>query len=263
MNKLMASCASEGLSGDSEAQVNRILWLDVARAFAILSITCNHAVNRAWDNYTDQFSEFVSIGYISTLIKALITIFSRIGVPIFLMISGALLLNKCISTDDDVKRFYKHNLLRLLVTAEIWYAIMYWFIVFFDTGNTMLETMSAWQLIWGMIKNALFIDQVTLGSMWYMPVIICVYIVIPFAVIVKDKISAKVLIPALLIVFLSKMVVPAYNSHAMLLGGAKEITFELSGNNVFSMYLLYIIAGYWIKNGGMGKCRVGALYAAA
>ena len=29
-------------------------YLDVARAFAIFSTTCNHAVNRAYDNYDHQ-----------------------------------------------------------------------------------------------------------------------------------------------------------------------------------------------------------------
>ena len=45
----------------------RIYWLDVARVVAIISISLNHAVNRSYDNYTDQMAEFISSPMYSTL----------------------------------------------------------------------------------------------------------------------------------------------------------------------------------------------------
>ena len=39
----------------------------------------------------------------STLFKTVVYVFSRIGVPLFLMISGALLFNKEINNAEDIK----------------------------------------------------------------------------------------------------------------------------------------------------------------
>lgn len=36
-------------------RLQRIYWLDVARAVAIISITLNHAVNRAYDTSRQSF----------------------------------------------------------------------------------------------------------------------------------------------------------------------------------------------------------------
>ena len=38
----------------------RLFWLDAARAFAIISITFNHAINRAFDMHNDTMLENVA-----------------------------------------------------------------------------------------------------------------------------------------------------------------------------------------------------------
>ena len=37
----------------------RQLYLDVARVLAIISISLNHAVNRTYNNYSNQMQEFL------------------------------------------------------------------------------------------------------------------------------------------------------------------------------------------------------------
>lgn len=66
----------------------RILYLDAARCAAILLIALNHAVNRSWVNYGAVTEEFHSISLPSTILKALLTVASRYGVPLFLMITA-------------------------------------------------------------------------------------------------------------------------------------------------------------------------------
>ena len=114
----------------------RSLYLDAARVMAIISITLNHAVNRSYDNYNNQMGEFFRIAFASTLFKTVITVFSRIGVPLFLMITGALILNKKMETKEDVHRFYKHNLLSIFITAEIWYVLIYWLMTLPELGKS-------------------------------------------------------------------------------------------------------------------------------
>ena len=71
----------------------RSYYLDIARTIAIISISLNHAVNRTYDNYFGQMAEFLESSYLSSLLKSVATVFSHLGVPLLLMISGALLLN--------------------------------------------------------------------------------------------------------------------------------------------------------------------------
>ena len=98
---------------------SRILYLDAARCAAILMIALNHAVNRTWDNYEKAQEEFASVGLASTILKTLLTIASRYGVPLFLMITGALILSRRFDTKEEVRRFYWHNWLSLFITGEI------------------------------------------------------------------------------------------------------------------------------------------------
>ncbi len=96
---------SSPLSGN---RPGRKYYLDLARAVAILSITLNHAVNRSYDNYYYQQAEFQSIALWDSAFKAIITVFSHIGVPLFLMISGALLFTKRMdSGNDGAMKFYE------------------------------------------------------------------------------------------------------------------------------------------------------------
>jgi surface polysaccharide O-acyltransferase-like enzyme len=76
---------------NSSSLDKRVYWLDFARVFAIISITLNHTVNRTFD-MDDTISEFNELPLGLFVFKAFIQIISRIGVPIFLMITGSLLL---------------------------------------------------------------------------------------------------------------------------------------------------------------------------
>lgn len=234
----------------------RQIFPDVARVIAIISISLNHAVNRTYDNYAGQQAEFLSIPLISSVIKALFTVFSHIGVPLFLMITGVLVLNKRMETQDDIKGFYKHNVLSLLITTEIWYVIMYWCKVLLDPTCTILADTGLGGALWGMVKTMLFMDQTTYGSMWYMPMILCLYTTIPFVIIIKDKIKkpAPVLLLPVLLTFLYFMVLPAINS-CIRLNGDPTLTAKVREPNLMSFYYLYVLAGYFIGKGGLARLK--------
>ena len=235
----------------------RMFYLDVVRVIAIISISLNHAVNRSYSNYSGQMAEFFAIPIASTLFKTLVTVFSRIGVPLFLMITGVLILNKKMDNGKDIKGFYKHNLLSLLVTTEIWYVLMYWVLVLSDG----IRGMDWGKAIGGMFSTMLFQNQTTMGSMWYMPMILCVYTTLPFAVIVKDKLSGakeKCLYLPVVLSFVIAMVVP-FISNLLVLLGQKELTSPLGSHYLFSFYYIYIIVGYGIGKGALSKLKTGTV----
>lgn len=102
---------------------NRIFNLDVCRALAILSIVFNHALN----SYTSISNAkiFYSLNYFERMFIAIGYILSLIGVPLFLALTGALILNKKFENGNDIKKFYKHNLLNLVISVSIWNIIYY------------------------------------------------------------------------------------------------------------------------------------------
>lgn len=242
------------IQGDKINIKQRKVYLDVIRVFAIISISLNHAVNRTYDNYGNQQAEYMISSAISTLIKTVVSVFSRIGVPLFLMITGVLILNKTFQTSKDLKKFYTHNILHLFITTEIWYCIMYWFIVFCNPEVTVLKDEGFLSAVLEMLKTMLFLNQRTLGSMWYMPMILCLYLMLPFWAVIIKKFDARYVCFPLVVVFLNFMVLPSLNTFRMF-QGQDWLTTTLNVGDLPSVYLIYILVGFWLGNGGLSKLK--------
>ena len=245
---------------------NRLLYLDIARALAIFLVCLNHAVNRSYSNYHNQLNEFVAIPLVSTLFKMLCTYASQLGVPLFLMISGVLLFRKPMDSPENIKKFYKKNLLSILITTEIWYVLSYWYLVLFDSSYSYVLKKGWAFAIDGMFKNVLFLDQITFGSMWYMPMILCIYTIIPFLIIVKGKLqgqkfSPMVLLPIFLLYGVT-MVMPAINA-LLDLGGKDQLSLNLYAADLLPMFLLYILVGYFVGQGCLSRFKTWAVALAA
>lgn len=224
----------------------RVYWLDIARVVAIISISLNHAVNRTYDNYINTQYEANVLPILDLLVKTTVTVFSRIGVPVFLIISGVLLLNKRFHTDQDIKNFYTHNFLRVLITSEIWYIIMYWLIVVAKSNNGILETMTERQNVFNSVMNMFFINQTTLGSMWYMPMILCLYLIVPWTSVVVKQFSRKYIFIPIIVAILCGMLVPNMNAFLTVNSETFHVDSAFSVENLFSIYLVYMILGYYV-----------------
>ena len=242
-------------------KIKRIAYLDYARVLAMICITMTHAVNRSFDNYNTAVGQAMILSPSESLFRIIVSIVSRIGVPLFLMITGALVLSKSFEDKAAIRKFYKNNLLPIFITSEIWYFVMYWFIQLNSAGQAVhsMSREDVGLLMLGCLKNQEFVDQVTMDCMWYISMILCVYLVIPIAAICKDRIPYEaVLLPCLVLLF-SDMIIPSINNLLVLQGSEKTISFALYGRNVYSMYFLYIIAGYLISKGVLSRFSTGLL----
>ncbi len=244
-------------------QKTRSLYLDIARSIAIISISLNHAVNRTFTNYNGQYQEFLNLGFASTLLKTVTTIFSKLGVPLFLMISGALLMKKRMETVEDIKRFYRHNLLSLLITAEIWYVIIYWCKLIMGIDCPPLAETGIWNALGGMFSTMLFLDQNTLDSMWYMPMILCLYTTMPILIAARAQLSRHkwVLLVPTVPLFLYCMVMPAIND-LLYLGYSPLVDVEIREADLLSMFYLYLLAGWILSDGALSRIRSWVIAAA-
>ena len=232
-----------------DKQPNRIPYVDVARAVAIISITTNHAYNRSFATDIGTQAEYLALPFLVSVLKTLAHSFSRLGVPIFLMITGTLLLPRDYS--KNYSKFLKHNWLRLFITTEIWLAIMFWYLQLFP--SSILFTNGFGYCLLRFFMTLLFINPVTMHSMWYMEMILCVYLLIPILSVALQKLPTHAFWLPLVIVVVCSFVLVDFNSVLAGFGISTELSTSLTSGNVFSMFVAYLLIGYWISQGSLQK----------
>lgn len=127
----------------------RIFYLDEIRALAILLVLLAHIIK--------NFPVNVDFLMSPTLLSYLTV--TRMGVPLFFMLSGALLIGK----DYSLSEFFKKRFSRVLIPAVFWYIIL--FISVAAANGFNFDLMYIW------IYDAPFF--------WFVCAIIGVYILIP------------------------------------------------------------------------------------
>ena len=100
--------------------------IDFARAFAIICVILTHVTETT---YQLQAEAVWGGEHIKLLALSLFAI-GRLGVPIFLFLTGYLLLDRGYSI-EKMKYFWNNNLKSLLMITEIWIIIYFVFFCFF------------------------------------------------------------------------------------------------------------------------------------
>lgn len=178
-----------------------------------------------------------SVGYLSKIFAFSAFTFGRLGVPLFCLLTGYLVLDRSYKTAADITAFWKSKLLPLVLAYWCWTAINELFTVLFLNQNFELHTF---------IARLLFLKNSPMTHMWYMGMIIGMYLVLPFISIILEKCSLRTLIIPTALFFFYCFLVPdcnvlrAINSKDMLL---PQISLDYSG----STYGLYIISGYYFR----------------
>ena len=72
-------------------KTNRVFWLDVARTIAIIMVVLNHATEHI---YKLNINFFEHLSFSSKIFAHMAFTTGRLGVPIFLFLTGYLLLGK-------------------------------------------------------------------------------------------------------------------------------------------------------------------------
>ena len=228
----------------------RVLYLDVARTMALLLIVLNHVVNRTFDIYSEPYLEYETMPHYMSFIKALTSILSRVGVPLFLMITGAIMLNRTYKGVDALYTFYRKNWLGILITSEIWTFILYWTVVYVEHPEWYTAD-GIKDLLLNLLSTMLFINQTRVDSMWYIPMILAVYMMIPiFANAIRTLSLKAFIIPGIFIV-LSTMVFPYISKHLLVFGIKRSYNLAIRSANLFSFYALYMLVGYWVSQRGL------------
>ena len=140
----------------------RIPYLDALRCLAILLVIALHVTAPIMVSPTlAQTNTWLACMVLDPLV--------RVGVPLFLMISGCLMLDD--PRSREITPFYKKQLPKLLIPLVVWNGI--YFAVAVLTGSQPLSLSVFLQLLLG---------QGVKYHMWYIYMLLGIYLICPFPV---------------------------------------------------------------------------------
>ncbi|MGN0517655.1 MAG: acyltransferase [Acutalibacteraceae bacterium] len=213
---------------------DRIVYLDYLRLFAIIAVIILHVAALNWSNLNGRSLEWNVFNFYDGVV--------RWGVPIFVMISGALFLEKEIET----KKLYSKYILRLVIAYFVWSAF---YAVGISFGKLLLD--SRYQ-----ISYKILIADLIEGAyhMWFIPMIIGIYMCVP---IIKQIVKSKEVTKYFLILsFVFAFIIPQVKDLSNdFIGGLFSAGVNSLSNFVLNMkmnlvlgYTFYFILGYVLNN---------------
>ncbi|MGN0479541.1 MAG: acyltransferase, partial [Hominenteromicrobium sp.] len=212
----------------------RIDWLDLVRSLAIIMVITVHAAENI---YSFDAGTMNSITGISKLFAFCAFTFGRLGVPLFLFLTGYLLLDRRYDCAADVLAFWKKKLLPLLITFECWTLLYELFCVWYYELDFQPELC---------LKRMLFLEPSYLSHMWYMPMILGLYLTLPLLSCVLRRFPLKVLLIPMAVCFLYCFILSDVNV-VLSVRELPKLTGQLSLEFTGGVYGLYAVCGYVLK----------------
>lgn len=202
----------------------RVVYCDVLRLIAILSVVAIHVFIRIRDTYVLDRKDLY---FITTFFDSL----TRTGVPLFFMLTGIFMLKGKI---ENYKDYFKKRLPRLII-LYILFSIFYYIFDCFLAKCT-----------FNLIDMFMFISDIPARyHLWFMPVIIMIYLLIPFIKIMVDKINKVQLRNLIMLIF----------TFGNLLLTIRQVLliFDINVFGIFIfpdlfIYINYLLLGYYLYN---------------
>ena len=204
---------------------NRIEYFDGLRAFATIAVIMLHVCASNWYTWPVTASSWITCSFYDSVV--------RWCVPCFIMISGALFLDKKI----NLKRLYSKNIFRIVVAFIFWSAIYTFVPSLINNGENKLLT---------------FLEGHY--HMWFLFTIIGLYIISPIISGVKGNINA--LRYTIVFMFISAILIP--NAVAILglfmpnfsvVLGQYLGKFGGGGSEFFNVrFIFYFVLGYYLNS---------------
>ena len=194
---------------------SKIFYLDLLRAMACAIVVMFHSTGEYGDVYSVDF-------WASNIFEA----FARIGVPLFVMISGALMLNE---DYEYTPRKLKKHVLKMVSFFVIWSAI--YCVKFVFNGE-----LSVWGILADFIKGPY--------HLWFVPMIVGLYLILPLLRLWVKKENKKQVEYFLILSLLFASVLPNLIKHLSEVSSAFEILNAPLSNLGISYVLGY--TGYFV-----------------
>lgn len=214
----------------------RIEYLDFVRIFAMLSVILLHCI-------CDYNSDGAAFGRPLWYLTCVLNEITRVGVPLFFMTSGALMLE---GRTSDLGRFYKSRFSKILPKFAV-YTLLYY--VFFSVLNG------------EKIFDFRFVSQVlnsgTAYHLWYMYSLCAIYLLMPFFGAAAEKFGRGGIFILLCLIVFQTGLKPVINIFAR-----GKIYIYLCEDGVLG-YTGYVLLGYILSKTEFTRFKRYALYLAA
>ena len=212
---------------DTKSPQTRIQGLDLIRIIATLAVVLIHCL------FQLLFLNDINIFYdMSPLLRVFyfscVTI-GVLGVPLFLMLSGYLLLQRDYNW-EKTKKFYKHNFLTILLVWELWIpinALTAWHYQNIEIHKTEL------------FHTMLFLHNASIEHFWYLPMILGMYIFVPALSKAFNSMNDKELLIPLVMIYVYVFLIPSTDYF-------REVKFDIRLDLGFAggFYGSHVIFGY-------------------
>lgn len=190
--------------------MKRVYYFDFLRAFAILSVVLMHSVApyiRDLDNYSWAY-----VNFIDSIV--------RYSVPLFIMISGALLLSK---KDLKISMFIKKRFTRILLPTVVWSLLYIYLYKNISFDFTIVKVL---------------LNGPVYYHMWFMYMLISLYIAYPLLWGYVQKVNKFNIIYILIAWFLMVSIEPALQRFYGINIGIRS--------EVLTYYMGYFLLGYFL-----------------
>ncbi|GAB4444880.1 MAG: acyltransferase family protein [Anaerolineales bacterium] len=216
---------------------SRKAWLDYLRVFAILAVITGHVL-------ADFYRRFGEVGAAEWWLSNVLGILARSAVPVFVMVSGALLLGKPYS----LGAFYRKRVIRFLSP------IVFWNLVYL--GVYILDGMDKQTVLWT-LKALFIVDGYVAPHLWYLSMFICLMMFAPFLnkFILGERPTAGDLTLLLALAF------PFFLLQQIANFAEAVYHLNMEWFSLFPWFVVYFIAGYVIDR--YANVRLGSSWLAA
>ena len=209
---------------------NRVEWIDFIRAIAILTVLYIHATDGIFIISSDAVMNF---GLYSRLFQFASLFIGRIGVPFFLMITGYLLLDRTYN-DERIRKFWTNNCKKLIIVTIIW-ALIY-------AVCLQLVTVKSGQVNFTEAGSLFF------SHMWYMPMIIGMYLSMPFVSNAVEHFDPRTINQATIVFAFLAFLLP-FVTLVLDMHGIHNASIQYCLGFSGGVYGIYIVLGYLVKKG--------------
>jgi|GEM_PF-547774 len=221
---------------DSGHMMNRTFWIDLIRVVAILLVIASHVCGRVAGGYAVEecASALGWAGRLSVWINNAVWV---VPVPLFVMVSGALLLGR----NDTMGMFYRKRFGKILLPFLAWSGIFIFCLWIagqsFRDGTPITLTSSIGAFLSGGIS----------GHFWFMYMLVSLYLVTPFLSVFVRHASKTMLTGFIVLWFIAMVIFPVVQNIVQetfsIAGIAADFHFEL-----VSLWVGFFVAGYVLKD---------------
>ncbi len=240
------------MTGSTTKNLQRYDWVDAVKCLAAFSIVACHCIEYL---YEVNAAEALTLSSTDQIFSVMGFTFGRMGVMLFLMISGFLLFQKNITDDKSVLEFLKKSFIPILTSFVAWSAIYYFFFIKYIN-----IPFSIYEFFWMVTLGA----EVPMKNMWFSPLIIAIYFAVPFWALFVKKLSFKIMLIPIIAVVMISYVFSDFNTFQQLRQGTLMLKSMLNVSLIGGNYGVLLFLGYYIGTSTIKLKRIlFALFAVA